>query len=174
MPLEKIVTAGSIWIALFCYAGVLAVRLFGTSAINQGENLRRILWTLGCVFLVGHAAGAFHFYHQWSHAEAFAHIARRTQEGVGLAWGGGVYVNYAFVLTWVADAAWWWLHPDSYRRRPFALEIALAFFFVFMIVNGAIVFADGPIRLVTLLVGIVLAAAWVLRRPQLRAKREAG
>src|SRR5207244_1685286 len=62
----------------------------------------RWLWTAGYVALVIHVFCAFQFFHHWSHAAAYAATARQTEQVVGLNWGGGLYVNYAFMAVWGA------------------------------------------------------------------------
>jgi hypothetical protein len=61
---------------------------------------------------------------------------------------------------WAADAGWWWAAPASYRRRPYGLQTALRFFFVFMFVNGAIVFAHGAMRLLGIAAVTIVLASW--------------
>ena len=90
---------------------------------------------------------------------AIAHTARQTAALTGLNWGGGLYVNYAFIALWVGDAMLWWRDRSSYERRSAAWRDALLAIFVFMFVNGGIVFAHGPARAVGLIaVGVVLWA----------------
>jgi hypothetical protein len=82
-------------------------------------------------------------------------------------WGGGLYANYAFGLLWAADASWWWLQPDGYRRRPDGLEAAVQGFLGFMAFNATVVFGAGAVRWDGLGAGLGLlgleAAAWYLR-----------
>ena len=93
-----------------------------------------------------------------------AETARQTEEALGLRVGAGVYANYAFLAVWIADAFWWWLWPASFRGRPRALDAAIRLFLLFMFVNGAIVFARGPVRIAGVAVVAALAAAWYGRR----------
>ena len=83
-------------------------------------------------------------HHGWSHAAAYAYTAARTDELLGLRWGGGLWVNYAFTILWVGEALWWQMWPESHARRPRAWKPAVRGAFLFMIVNGAVVFVDGP------------------------------
>ncbi|MGE5193901.1 MAG: hypothetical protein ACM3U2_15515, partial [Deltaproteobacteria bacterium] len=55
------------------------------------DRWARWLWTAACLLLWIHAACAFQIQHHWSHAEAYAHTTRQTEEFVGLEWGGGLY-----------------------------------------------------------------------------------
>ena len=62
---------------------------------------------------------AFHAHHDWSHAEAHAHVERRTAQLTGVASGVGLWLNYLFGLVWLGDAMFWWIAGDArYRRRP--------------------------------------------------------
>jgi hypothetical protein len=120
----------------------------------------RAYWTAGAILMVAHALAVFHYIHHWSQGAALEHTARQTAELTGLHWGAGLYVNYAFIALWVGDAVRWWHDRVSYERRtPLARDIRLAIF-LFMFVNGGIVFAQGPARLL----GIVAVGAVVLAR----------
>ena len=88
----------------------------------------------------------FHYIHHWSQDEALAHTARQTAALTGFHWGGGLYVNYAFMSLWAGDAALWWRDRSSYEGRSAVSRDILLAIFVFMFVNGGIVFAHGPAR----------------------------
>ena len=124
------------------------------------EAAARLFWTVGAAMAVVHVALAFHFKHAWSHAAAVADTARQTQATLGFALGEGVYVNYAFVVLWVADAFWWWLSPAGFRTRPAALDRAIRLFILFIFVNGAIVFPRGPVRVLGAITMVALCLAW--------------
>ncbi len=119
----------------------------------------RAIWTVGAGAIIVHAVAVFHYVHHWSHDAAIAHTARQTAALTGLNWGGGLYVNYAFIALWVGDAMLWWRDRSRYERRSIAWRDALLAIFVFMFVNGGIVFAHGPARAVGLIaVGVALWA----------------
>jgi hypothetical protein len=120
----------------------------------------RALWTIGAASMTAHAVAAFHTVYGWSHHRALVETARQTAAVTGWTWGGGLFVNYAFVAIWMADAAWWWLAPDAYRRRPAALSAALRGVFLFMFLNGAIIFAAGAMRVLGIIAVSVVTAAW--------------
>src|SRR5690242_8324442 len=63
------------------------------------------LYSAGWLVLLLHVILAFHFYHHWSHADAW----RRTQEQSG--YGNGIYANYALIGVWGLDVFWSWLAP---------------------------------------------------------------
>ncbi len=127
----------------------------------------RIVWTAGAILLLVHALAVFHYVHHWSQDAALDHTARQTAALTGLHWGGGLFVNYAFIALWLWDAAAWWANPDAYARRSDRSRTLLLAIFLFMFVNGGIVFAHGPARLVGLIA--VGAVVWARRNsePQL-------
>ena len=79
---------------------------------------------------------------------------------LGLAWGGGLWVNYAFTVLWAGEALWWGAMPGSYARRARAWRPAVRGAFLFMIVNGAVVFVDGPGRWLGVAIVAALLAIW--------------
>ena len=126
--------------------------------------MARAFWTLGAALTVVHTIAVFHYIHDWSQDAALAHTAQQTAVLTGLRWGGGLYVNYAFIALWVGDAALWWHDRASYERRSARARDALLAVFLFMFVNAGVVFAHGPARVVgTIAVGIVLLARFVFR-----------
>lgn len=121
----------------------------------------RIVWTMGAALCVAHVAAAFQVRHGWSHARAYRDTAVQTAALTGLEWGGGLWVNYLFLTVWVADVAWWWISPDSRAIRPAWLQAGIGYFFLFMFLNGAVVFAGGPVRLIGIAaVGVAAVALW--------------
>ncbi len=102
MTKGELLTRLTIWIALAGYfTGVVALKL--SRDRRKWEQAARLAWTIGCLSLLVHVACAFHFYHGWSHDAAYRETARQTSEVTGLDWGGGLYINYAFVTGWVID-----------------------------------------------------------------------
>ena len=119
----------------------IAVALYFASLATRGFSPRwsRVAWTIGCLTYLLHVACAFEYYHHWSHAEAYAFTAQQTAAVVGLDGGGGLYVNYAFTLVWLADVIWWW----TVGSLPRAIEWAVQGFLGFIVFNATVVFADG-------------------------------
>ena len=112
--------------------------------------------------MLAHFVSAFHFYHDWSHAAAYRDTARQTREVFGLDWGGGVFINYALLTAWIVDVGWWWgSGVESYRTRPRGLLVAWHGFLIFIIFNATVVFADGVVRWIGLVICSVLVIAWV-------------
>lgn len=135
------------------------------SAARREDAQARAWYSASLALALAHVALAFQLAYAWSHGAAVIETARQTASLTGWAWGGGVFINYAFLALWVADAGWWWIAPASRAQRPQAIEAARLGLFVFMFVNGAIVFAAGIGRLIgSVSVGAVIAAVATRRR----------
>jgi hypothetical protein len=96
----------------------------------------------------------------WSQDAALRDTARQTQAVTGIEVGAGLFVNYAFVLVWLAEVAWWWASPIGYRRRSRVLDRAVRVVFLFMFVNGAFIFVNAPERWLGAAVLLAVAATW--------------
>ena len=157
-PTAAPLVALTIWTALVFYvAGEYGRRRQPPAA------WARPVWLLGGLVYLGHVAAAFGFHHDWSHAAAYAYTAARTEALLGLHWGGGLWVNYAFTASWVGEGIWWQLRPIQHARRPAVWTSAIRGVFLFMIANGAVVFVGGPRRLLG--VGVLAALVWIWRNP---------
>jgi hypothetical protein len=163
MDAGEVVLRGSIGLSLVVWAAAECGRLAFRRTANARGTARR-LWTLGFVLALLHVALAFHLRHGWSHAAALAETARQTEELLGFRFGGGVYVNYAFLAVWGADVLWWWGRPASFSARPVVLDGAIRAFLLFIFVNGAIVFAHGAMRVFGSLALGALGLAWYVGR----------
>jgi hypothetical protein len=158
MDARDVFLYGSIWLSLAAWTAAECLRL--RHPHRQSGDPARGLWLTGAALAWVHVALAFHFRHGWSHASAFAETARQTEELFGYRVGAGVFVNYAFLAVWGVDALWWWLRPASFVDRPRAVDAAVRAFLVFMFVNGAILFARGPVRVLGALCLLALGVAW--------------
>jgi hypothetical protein len=98
--------------------------------------------------------------HGWSHQSALEATARQTAAVYGIEWGGGVYVNYLFVIIWLAEAWWWRMDPKSYARKSPVLAWTLRAFYFIVIVNAAIVFAGPARRIAGAILVTCLIWAW--------------
>lgn len=114
-------------------------------ALGEGIGSRRA-WTMGAVLALVHAILAFGVFYDWSHRVAHDAITQQTATLTGVAFPGGIYVNYLFLSVWLGDALWWWIAPASRATRPLALSRAIHGFIFFIMLNGAVVFADGWAR----------------------------
>jgi hypothetical protein len=149
---------GTAWLSLLSWAASEWTRTRGRPSAGGGRA--RLLFTVGGFWLAVHSVLAFHIRHHWSHEHALADTARRTEAVTGLATGAGLFVNYLMILLWLAEIAWWWLWPDRRRARARALDLSLRGFFLFMFVNGSVVFASGVGRWVGAAAVLAVVAAW--------------
>ena len=130
------------------------------------DRIARSLFTIGLALTLVHVALAFHIVYGWNHEAAVAATAQQAADRFGWGWRGSIYFNYVFLGIWIADVGWWWIAPRSHAARPAGFEASRLGIFVFMFVNGAVVFASGVGRLVGIVsVGVVLAAT-LARRPR--------
>src|SRR5687768_2111294 len=93
---------------------LVATALWAAAEILKLRRPRRVeparqVWTLAAALAWLHTLAAFHDVYGWSQAAAMDATARQTAALFGLRWGGGLFVNYAFLAMWAADAAWWWI-----------------------------------------------------------------
>ena len=153
MNAGELLTRWTIRVALALYVASLASR----GVAPKGS---RVAWTAGCLAYLVHVACAFEFYHHWSHAEAYAFTEQQTAAVVGLDWGGGLYVNYAFTLVWLADVCWWWAGIERYQARPRAIAWAVHGFMGFIAFNATVVFASGFSRWFGIAACVLLAVVW--------------
>ena len=132
----------------------------------------RALWTVGALLAAVHSAAAFAVFYEWSHDRAVAATAQQTAAVTGLAWGGGVFFNYAFLAIWLGDAMWWWVSPTSYETRDRAIDFIVRGFLFFMFLNGAIVFADGGMRVLGTFAVAAVSVSWLMKsfRPTVPAR----
>jgi hypothetical protein len=147
-PAGELLTHWTVRVAFGLYVLALAARLSGggrRGAPARRHPFFRACWTAGCLAFIVHVACAFHFFHGWSHADAYRETARQTAALTGVASGFGLYLNYAFLLAWTIDAAWSW-RPARYARRPRWVTVLLHAFFAFMWFNATVVFPTGPTR----------------------------
>ena len=151
--------AVTIWTALVLYAA----GEYGRTRRLRAEWARPV-WLLGALAYLAHVAAAFAIHHDWSHAAAYAYTAARTDMLIGLDWGGGLWVNYAFTAIWVGEGLWWQLRPAHYARRAGIWTPVIRGMFLFMIANGAVIFVEGPRRLAG--IGVMVALAWIWRPPR--------
>ena len=127
----------------------------------------RIVFIAGLLFCLVHIAIAMGSVHGWSHAAAMAATAAQTKATFGLDYGGGVFVNYAFVLAWGLDAAFWYPSTESASRVAGTLRWLLRIFYAIVLLNAAVIFAGGARRVLGL--AIVIWLVWIWGRRARRA-----
>ena len=152
-----LLTRVTIWLALALYAASQVARR--PSAAKTGE-LAFWLLSSGWVLYIAHVLLAFDTHYSWSHATAYAETATQTEALTGWRWGGGLYVNYLFSAVWGVELCWWRWARERYEGRATWLELVIRGFFLFMIVNGAVVFVSGPQRWLGVATVGVLLVAW--------------
>jgi hypothetical protein len=155
----ELLTRWTVRVALMLYVASLATRGYAPRA-------SRLVWTVGCGIYLLHVGCAFGYYHHWSHDDAYTFTAHQTAVVVGLDWGGGLYINYAFTLVWIADACWWWTD----RPKPRWIVWAVQLFMAFIAFNATVVFALGFSRWFGVAACIWLGVIGVVH---LRRKRQA-
>ncbi len=127
---------------------------------TRHERGSRLFWSLGAVLMLVHAVAAFEIFYLRSHSVALAETAHQTVVVTGIDFAGGLYLNYLFVAVWVADAVWWWTAPRSHRDRSRRVTHLIRAFFLFMFLNGAVLFADGWIRWLGIASVTAVIVAW--------------
>ncbi|HUF46944.1 MAG TPA: hypothetical protein VMM93_03950 [Vicinamibacterales bacterium] len=151
-----LIVRGSIWIALAAFAAAhVGFRRTGRDPLQVPLTL----YWMGAAFLLVHIVAVFHWHHDWSHARAVAATAEETARVFGLDWGGGVWVNYAFLAGWVTDA-WRRTHARTQSPRVTAVGWTARAGALVVIFNGAIVFVPWPRSLAGMAIVAVLAWAW--------------
>ncbi|MBY0229661.1 MAG: hypothetical protein K2W96_10315 [Gemmataceae bacterium] len=93
-----------------------------------GARFARLCWMLAYLAYLVHVAVAFHHAHGWSHAEAVAHVQRRS------GFGQGIWFSHLFTLLWTLDVAG--LRP----RWPILAYMG------FMAFNATVVYETGFIQ----------------------------
>jgi hypothetical protein len=145
----------TIWLALAAFVA------------GEAGNYRRPVagwaWPISCagaILCVVHIVIAFGHHHHWSHSAAVEETARQTASVYGVAWGGGVYVNYVFVAAWIVDLWWWRTRPSDYFARRPVVAWALRAFFLIIIFNATVVFASPRMRMAGALLSLALVLIW--------------
>ena len=136
----------SLWtirISMILMVIVLAAEMRGAKATSPAFAL---LWFSGALLALAHSIGAMMTFHHGSQLAAFESTAQQTEQLLGFRFGAGLYVNYLFVVVWLADAACRLLLPKRYPGFPNWYRYGVTGFLVFIAINGAIVFQAGWTR----------------------------
>jgi hypothetical protein len=139
----------------------LSLALFAAGDLGQPRRIAWWAWATGVTLCAIHMALAMASVHGWSHASAVAATALATRSTFGVNWGGGVYVNYAFLAIWALETVWWGVAPDRYARRGRAVRWSLRVFYFVVILNAAVIFAVGWRRLLGGVIIVALLTSWL-------------
>lgn len=165
---ENVSPAGlalTLWTARAAVAGWFGLLLLGPRiGATPTFRLARGLWTSGAIAMAVHVICAFHFVHDWSHAAAWEHTARRTAEVAGFDWGGGLIINEVFLAWWLFDAATLWRSPLPGWRQSLWYETLLHAWFAFLMINATVVFGPPGWRVAGIVAAVALFVAYVYRR----------
>jgi hypothetical protein len=137
----------TIWLAL----ALLAASALGARGVPPAPRWTRRASAAGAALAIVHALIALGTTYAWDHERAVQETARQAGDVYGFAWRGSIYVSYAFLLVWTADA---------WRAQALTRNWLVRAFFLIIIINGAVVFATARGRLAGVLVVIALAWAW--------------
>jgi CubicO group peptidase (beta-lactamase class C family) len=115
----------------------------------------------GAMLLAIHIGLSLDARHAWSHDSVVRTVEAQARAMYGFGWGGGAWMNYAFLALWLGECIWWAASPRTYRNRPRAFVLAVRAFYLVMLINAAILFA-APSRRIA---GAALSAAllWIWR-----------
>jgi len=150
--MDQWLTRATIWLAMSAW----------TAAILLARQPRRAraAWTGALVAYLLHIVLAYAAFYEWSHRIAWEQTALDTARVTGWRSGIGLIVNYAFAAALAVDLSRQWR-----GHRASSWIVALV---VFMILNGAVVFGEGPVRWYGL--GLLFAMAGAGLRQRFRAK----
>ena len=140
--------------------GVLTAELRGARSTGR---LITWVWLLGALFAMAHSLGALMTFHHGSQEAALESTAEQTEQLLGFRFGLGLYVNYLFVVVWLADAVFRLLAPSRYVLLPKWYRRSVIGFLVFIAINGAIVFKSGWIRIIGVSCVCLLGALALIR-----------
>jgi hypothetical protein len=149
----------TIWLAL-------ALFVAGEAGKRRRPVPGRAWWLslAGAMMCAVHIVIAMGHHHHWSHASAIEETARQTASVYGVAWGGGVYVNYLFVAVWLGYLWRWWT-PAAGATQSAAVVWGLRAFFFMIIFNATVVFAVSRMRTVGIVLSLALALIWAFQSP---------
>lgn len=162
----ELLTLWTIRLALVLYTWVLV----GLLTVSPAQRpALRFVWAASVGLFLIHVALAFHFYHGWSHARAFAHTASETERLMGVRFGYGIYFNHLFAVVWLWDAIDWLRRPTRYKACNPKLHLVVHSYLFFIAFNGAVIFEDGPVRWIGIAASLVIATLairrWLNDRP---------
>jgi len=142
--MDQWLTRATIWLAMTAWAAAIL--------LARQPRRARAAWTGALVAYLLHIVLAYAAFYEWSHRIAWEQTALDTARVTGWHSGIGLVVNYAFAAALAVDLARQWRgHPAS----PWIVGLV-----VFMILNGAVVFGEGPVRWYGIALLYALAGEW--------------
>jgi hypothetical protein len=141
--------------ALLLFVAVIAGEAMGW---HRSSKALAAIWLVGAALAVWHSVGALFAFHDGSQLRAFQSTAEQTQELLGLPFGAGLYVNYAFLVVWSVDAFLAAFLPASHRRLPRMYHGTTLGFLCFIALNATVVFKTGWLRWTGIGVTLILVA----------------
>lgn len=148
--MDQWLTRASIWLAIAAWAAAIL--------LYKNPRRARAVWAGALVAYLLHIGLAYAVFYEWSHRIAWEQTALDTARVTGWHSGIGLIVNFAFAAALAVDLARQW---RGHRASPWIVALV-----VFMILNGAVVFGEGPVRWygLSLLCGLACVAAASRRR----------
>ncbi|XZE42700.1 hypothetical protein SH467x_002231 [Pirellulaceae bacterium SH467] len=164
------------------FASLLAIRaslalfvaVLASEAIGRKRSAQPVaaIWLLGAELAVWHSMGALLTFHNGSQEQAFQSTAAQTQDLLGIAFGAGLYVNYAFLAVWTFDAVLAAFASERHRRLPPLYHGLSLGFLCFIAFNATVVFKSGWLRWFGIGATIVLLVLVLGKRLSLRFGQE--
>jgi hypothetical protein len=121
----------------------------------------------GWLSLAVHMLVAMGVHHGWSHTAAIDETKLLTQRVYGVAWGGGVYVNYAFLGVWLAYVVSW---KTTAGAVPAWLLYTWRVMVAVVVSNAAVVFAAPARQVAGAAMTAAIVASWWLSGRRARAR----
>jgi hypothetical protein len=149
----------TIWVALTLFVAGEAGKI--RRPVPRWAWSASLAGALLCAVHIGIAMG---YHHHWSHSAAVSETARQTASVYGVAWSGGVYVNYLFVAVWLAYLWRWWTPPAGASAQSPAIVWGLRAFFFIIIFNASVVFAITRMRAAGIVLSLALALIWAFNQ----------
>ena len=137
--LGELLLFATIWIAILLFIAGEAGKRWPAS--HDARLWAWRAWVAGTFLCAAHMILSLAIRHGWSHRAALESTAMQTEAVYGVAFGGGVYVNYIFLGAWVAETAWWGFRPSHYFTRTAAITWTLRIFYFVVLLNAAVIFA---------------------------------
>ncbi len=143
-------TRATIWVAMGLWAAAMVWPKRG--------SVTKWLWTTALVSYLVHIVLAYQHFYEWSHRVAWEVTARDTEAVTGLDSGVGLLINFAFAGILAFDLAGQW---RTGQRKGATWINGLI---LFLILNGAVVFGEGAVRLygVALITGVLMVLGFRL------------